>query len=275
MCTVPRYKIIRYNFSSIQKRFLPHCEIACVPGNCLGTKFSNMTWKLSKPINPGRNLSTLWISTAYLPAIQYMSCTVCTIICRNRQTKFAKLYHFLLGIYDLALARRVGIWKQFELLLHCIHIQKNYIRRARANQCLNASNQISYFLQNIHMLVFKESPINQGFITRHSIVLQYNGYDWKLEYIRSNVVTRRKKQILMYLLESQIFFQEVYFTCYIHLATQALVTSVPKKSKPRAVVTHYCPWYTFLEQTVSMKNLLTNLLYKKHVEFRNSLVILS
>ena len=86
VCTVPRYKIIRYNFSSIQKRFLPHCEIACVPGNCLGTKFSNMTWKLSKPINPGRNLSTLWISTAYLPAIQYMSCTVCTIfaeICRQ------------------------------------------------------------------------------------------------------------------------------------------------------------------------------------------------
>ena len=76
---VPRYKRIRYNFNSTKKRFLPHCEIACVLGNCLGTKFSNMTWKLSKPINPGRNLSTLWISTAYLPAIQYLNCTVCNI----------------------------------------------------------------------------------------------------------------------------------------------------------------------------------------------------
>ena len=210
VCTVPCYKIIRYNFSSIQKRFLPHCEIACVPGNCLGTKFSNMTWKLSKPINPGRNLSTLWISTAYLPAIQYMSCTVCTIICRNRQTKFAKLYHFLLGIYDLALARRVGTWKQFELLLHCIHIQKNYIRRARANQCLNASNQISYFLQNIHMLVFKEIFHHKTGLYKY--IFNRTSVQWFWLKVRK-LVTRRKKQILMYL-KAKFFPGSIFYMLY-------------------------------------------------------------
>ena len=98
---VPRYKRIRYNFNSTKKRFLPRCEIACVLGNCLGTKFSNMTWKLSKPINPGRNLSTLWISTAYLPAIQYLNCTVCNIFAEIARQNLLNYITFCLEFMSL------------------------------------------------------------------------------------------------------------------------------------------------------------------------------